>query len=344
MAIVVTALSAMPPGLTLQPDGKITGTPTASFTGSVSIRAQDGAAIANGTIQFAINLPGVPIPSLVQSLSYETFTRPFLAKGPEFISYTSWSSYTMEPIALNNLISYSSFSTYTMGDPSVRYTSFSTPFGAQIPPQNYVTLSTPFMVSGAAPGGFSTTIAAPLGAAGLTLLADNTNGVDDEVYNVGDLGFDFFVFGPSNNARNTTSVCSNSHMGLQYATGANTWTSFSDTSPNQIGLYIGAGDWSHVNIWAGGNASRFRIRYEGQNDRSGQPPATSIWEVSLFPNGVIMVVTGAVFDDGYTAIQTGVAGESIPFTLTANTSRVLTPVPGGMFSPPTYTVQTGSYS
>lgn len=193
-------------------------------------------------------------------------------------------------------------------------------------------------------GGFSSTIAIPQGISGLTQIADNINDpTDDHVVNVGDVGFDFSILSIAN-ARNTTCVCSNSHIGFQFATAANNWNGFAEDYPQQVGLYLGAGDWSHIGIWKGGDTSKFRIRYEGKSDRTGQLPATAIWEVTIWPNGVIMVVTGDFDLTGYTAIQTGFTGESVPFSIGPNTSRVLTPVPAGMFSPPTYTVQTGSYS
>lgn len=358
MAIVIINLTPMPPGLTLAPDGTISGKPTASFTGSVQIQAADGAAIATGVMQFAIDLPQVPVPPIVQRHEFEDLTKytatPNVVKTVEIFSTPTIDRLTVGPIVQlsdfstptiednlrrlsdfstptfeSNLRSLSDFSTPTIEDALRRLSDFSTPFidrAAALPPV----------------GGFSPAIAAPLGTAGLVQIGDAANGSDDEVVNVGDLGFDFFIFGT--NARTTTGVCANSHMGFTFSTPANNWNSFAEDYPNQIGLYIGAGDWSWTSCWAANTGGKFRIRLEGPSDRSGAPPVTNVWEVTLFPNGVIMLVTGVFDHVGYNAIQSGVTGGSVPFTIEPNTSRVFTPVPAGMFTPATFTVQTGSYS
>lgn len=354
---VFTNLTPMPPGLTLQSDGKITGTPTASFNGSVQVRATEGSAQATGFVQFAIDLPGVPSPPIRRRQEFEDLTSytvvPQTVKTVELFSTPTIDRLTVGPIVQlsdfstptieDNLRRLSDFSTPTIEDNLRRLSDFSTPT-IEDNLRRLSDFSTPFIerVVTAAPGGFSTAIATPLGRAGLTQIADNLTVVDDEVVNVGDLGFDFNIYGQ--NARNTTSVCSNSHMGFTFNTGSSAYQGFSDTFPGQIGLYIGAGDWSWFGVWAGNTGGRFRVRFEGPSDRSGALPVTNIWEVTLFPDGVIMLVTGIFDYSGYNAIQNGLAGESVPFTIGPNTSRVFTPVPAGMFTPATYTVQTGSYS
>ena len=179
---------------------------------------------------------------------------------------------------------------------------------------------------------FRTPIATPQGSAALTRIQQNL--VNDGYVAVSDIGFDFFFF-LGTNYRYTLYVGSNSYVTFGF--GSTVSYSLSATNPGR-GLLIAAGDRSYTNVWAGQENDTFRIRFEGNTWAAGTPGTPIVWELTLFPDNVMQLVTGTIptQPDGVSLLSNGAFG--LTYAIASNSSWVFQP------SGATYTIQQGSYS
>lgn len=315
--LVFTALSPLPSGLVLSSQGILSGTPAAPFSGVVSIQVTDGSSIVTGTRQINIGPPPSPIPSVIQVIEIEELSRPSLASLGQSIEVIQMISKPSGAIVPANA--------------PIALVDLSTPF--IVPAIEVVSdLSTPF-IKRYSIGGFSPTIATPLGTSGLSQIVSFA--ADDAFQSIPDIGFDITIYG--GNRRSTLFVGSNSYLTM--TAGSSAYNSISDTNPG-MGLFVGGADRSWRSVWVGSDQpGSFRIRWEGSGSSSTSGPADSLWEITLFDNGVIMLVTGAMaFTGGYNSLTDGLGGNTTAYTLTADSSWVFEPQGAG------FTVQQGSYN
>jgi hypothetical protein len=194
-------------------------------------------------------------------------------------------------------------------------------------------------VGGIAPllsrGQFSPLTATLQGPGSLTQIVDFANGIDDSAIGLGDIGFDFPLFGAT--YRSDIYVGSNSYVTFGF--GSNVYSSLSATNPGR-GLLIDAADRSVNRVWAGREGDIFRIRFEGNASTSGNGSGL-IWELTLFPDGALMLVSGAMPPNGgLSSLSDGIS--SFSYTLASNVSLVFQPNSGAALLG--YTLQNGSYS
>lgn len=317
MAIIITNLTPMPPGLTLLPNGEITGNPTASFAGAVQIQATDGISTVVGTLLLSTAPPGIPVPPITQLIEIEDLARFTITALPDFEIVPLFFTPTIASVTVNTPVSIIELFTPTIVSSIETITELFTPFIVAI-----------------GSGGFNPAIAIPLGTAGLTEIVNSAT--DDANIAIGDIGFDLDLYG--GNRRSSLYISSNSFV--TFLAGSSAYNSFSDTYPG-MGLFVGAADRSWRSIWAGSDGpNSYRIRWEGYSSSSTGPPSDSFWEMTFFGDGVVMLVTGAMaFTSGYTSITDGLGGNATPYTLTSDNSWVFEPAGTGGF-----TVQVGSYS
>lgn len=194
-------------------------------------------------------------------------------------------------------------------------------------------LSAAFSVSALVIGGYSTSIATPLGSAGLASLF--AGGDDDSNVPLADIGFDFFVYGV--NRRASLFVGSNGYVTFGF--GSSAYSSLSFTNPGAA-LMISAADRSYQAVWAGSRAvDQYTVRYEG-NSSSGGGVSNMIWELTFFASGAMMLVTGGMAStNGVTGITNGTGSNSNAFVATSNSSWAIEPQPSGG-----YLIRQGSYT
>lgn len=179
---------------------------------------------------------------------------------------------------------------------------------------------------------YSSTIVAPSGTTGLTQIV--SSGADDASISIGNIGFDFLLY--DGTYRTNIFVGSNSY--LTFGFGSNVYSGISFNNPGR-GLFVGAADRSWNQVWVGSGATgTYRVRWVGNASTSGA--GLVVWEVTLFSDGVIMLVTGnSAQTGGYSALTKGInPAVETTYTLIANSSWVFLPNGSG-----SYTVQTGSY-
>jgi hypothetical protein len=89
----------------------------------------------------------------------------------------------------------------------------------------------------------------------------------------------------------------------------------------------------------GGNLTpdSYTFRWEGDPSSPYAAPSEAFWEVTLFSDQVIQLVTGNCFTGGTSEISIGAWSE--PYTLAQNSSWVFLPVNNG-----NYKILSGSYS
>jgi hypothetical protein len=315
--MIFTALSPLPPGITLSPGGTFSGTPTAAFSGNVVIQLTDGVDTVVQTIAITINPPQRAIPPITETVNIQEFFTPTITALTPPTIVPLFFKPTITAITANTPISVTELFTPTIAPAIDTKTELFTPFIEQ--------LST---------GGFDTAIALPLGTTGLTQIINAAT--DDANIATGDIGFDLDLYG--GNRRASLFVSSNSFV--TFLSGSNAYNSFSNTYPG-MGLFVGAADRSWRSVWAGSDGpNSYRIRWEGYNSSSTGPPSNSVWEMTFFGDGVIMLVTGAMaFTSGYTSITDGLGGNATAYTLISDSSWVFEPDGVGGF-----TIQVGSYS
>lgn len=185
--------------------------------------------------------------------------------------------------------------------------------------------------SAPSPGGYSAISATLLGSQGMTQIQSNR--LDDTLIAIPDIGFDFPYFG--NNCRSTLKLSSNSALAF-------TGSIPSETTINSfeiVGLTIGNRDGQVTNVFVKADSNKYRIRFEGNHIYSDSA-INKIWEVTLFADGSIQLVTGACSPDGGSFISNGNRNSLVSsnYTLAANTSYVFT------FNNNVITVRNGSYS
>jgi hypothetical protein len=69
--MIFTAISPLPPGLTLSPSGLLTGVPTVPFTGNITFQVVDGSDIAVHTTFVNIQPLGPAIPPIAETRGQE---------------------------------------------------------------------------------------------------------------------------------------------------------------------------------------------------------------------------------------------------------------------------------
>lgn len=190
--------------------------------------------------------------------------------------------------------------------------------------------------AGAGGGGYSDTIVAPLGSAGMTQLVGASE--DDHCVNVGDIGFDFPFYDIT--FRTNIFVGSNG-----YVTFGSEYTLFSDLTRTSLGkaLMICAADRSYQQVFANQDnpGQSFRIRYEGSSETTGTVGSPNmVWECTLFSDGTIQLATGTLIaTDGVNSLTDGTGAYYTDYSIAENTSLVFQ-----RQSPTNYTVASGSYT
>jgi hypothetical protein len=179
------------------------------------------------------------------------------------------------------------------------------------------------------PGGVSPEISTPQGSDGMTHLVDVEG--DDTSVALPDIGFDFPFYDGS--YRSDIYAVSNSYLTFGFS--SEEYSSLDPTNPGRA-LHIRSDDRAWTNVWVKAESDRFRVRWEGLTNPGGSDPFE--WEVTLFPDGAIMVVVTTIPSSYQSEVVTdGTGSNYTELGLTDNTSLVLLPSGGG------YTVQTGTY-
>jgi hypothetical protein len=304
----------LPPGLALSPNGMLSG--AISANAAVTIVATDGTNSASGSVALTAT-PATLTPLITEIVEMVEVSRSF----GEILEVG-------EPIVL------SSRSTLTelevvVADPIVE---LSTPIIEVAPPFEIIEISRPTLtqVDSAA---YSPVVVAPLGSAGLANLVNTYSDFDS--FALPDIGFDWIAYG--------TNYRANLHVGtFGYLTFGYGSTESFDLGPSfpGAGLFVGGGTSTLEALWGGAGpiAGSYRLRFEGYYG-SQAPSLSRVWEVTLFADGALMLVTG-VFDgtgDGYNGITNGSTSNNA-YTITADSSLVFIPNPTG------YQIQTGSYA
>lgn len=304
----------LPMGLTLSPTGLLSGVPTSNAT--ITIVADDGTNTATGAL--TINTQSAALtPLITEVIEIQAITRPMLTVLDAGI-----------PIALSSRPTGIELQV-TIADPVA---AISTPTIDPAPIDEYFGLSTPTLIQ-VVGASFSPAIATPLGTAGLTNLVNTFSSSD--FYALPDIGFDWLAYGI--NYRNALFVGTYGYLTFGYGS-----TESFDLSPGfpGAGLFVAGGSQSLESLWGSSVGSdRYRIRCEGYYGTIQNPSPDRIWEVTLFSDNTIMLVTGdfAGTGDGYTGITNTSGSSNTPYTLAPNSSWVFSPTPTG------YTVQVGSY-
>lgn len=174
-----------------------------------------------------------------------------------------------------------------------------------------------------------------LGIVGATTIIGGNSSFDDESTVVPDIGFNFSFYGTA--YRSNIYVGSNSY--ITFGFGSSNYSGLSTTNPGR-GILIGAGDRSYQRVYGIPGGDKYTVRFEGANGTSGSAGSPDrLWETTLFSDGVIQIVFGVTGTDGVSCLTkgTGVAGEFVNYTYTANSSVVFVPIAN------TYTVYNNSY-
>lgn len=136
----------------------------------------------------------------------------------------------------------------------------------------------------------------------LGLAAISTAQTDDSTFPVGDIGFGFELGGQV--FKSDIQVGSNSYVTFGYGSVAR-----ADFTPGVPGraLTIAPGDRSSKAIYAGAVTDGFRIRFEGATGTSGATPLTQVWELTLYKDNSMVLVTGALPTNVPSMLSDGVA-------------------------------------
>lgn len=158
--------------------------------------------------------------------------------------------------------------------------------------------------------------------------------VDDSNTVLPALPFQFPLFGLT--FQNNIYISSNSHVDFGF--GSSAYSGLSPTNPGRA-LLINAADRSYQNVFAGPvlSGACFLIRYEGSSNTGNSND--NLWEVGLYNDGSITVVTGTVPGSsspngaGTSNISDGTAWRSVtPPTFLSNRAYLGQPTgPGGDF-------------
>ncbi|ARV58083.1 hypothetical protein BZZ01_05030 [Nostocales cyanobacterium HT-58-2] len=178
---------------------------------------------------------------------------------------------------------------------------------------------------------FSSTLATLKGSQGMQLIQSGS--VDDGNINVGDIGFDF----PFYNATYKTNIFVGSNSYITFGYGSNAYSNIGTSSPGR-GIFLNSGDHSYQQVFVSQDTpgESFRIRFEGSLSTSGTIGSpTLVWEVTLYSDGNVQIVTGSGGNDSF--ITDGTGNNFLNFTLFNDSSGVLTK------SGNTYTFAQGSY-
>ena len=189
---------------------------------------------------------------------------------------------------------------------------------------------------------YSTAIVSTQGRTGLTTIVSAL--ADDANITIGDIGFDFPLYG----ALYRSNIFAGSNGYLTFGFGTNAYSSLSLTNPGRA-LMVMAADRSWLYVGVQQSTGSFRTRWEGQ---TGSSTGTSmVWEATLFANGVIQLVFGLNMPNNG-GVKTFTKGDGAVYTdyLPTNTlyvndggaySLVFTPNDAAGNS---HTVQVGSYA
>jgi len=196
-----------------------------------------------------------------------------------------------------------------------------------------------FASSGGVGGSYSTAIALTQGRTGLTAIF--TGLVDDGSTVLGDIGFDFPLYG----ALYRSNIFAGSNGFLTFGFGSSAYSALSRTVPGRA-LMVIAADHNYVYVGVKAGIGSFRVRWEGQYLRSASVTAVLIWEATFFSNGVIQLALDVLPQNITTTVSSLTKGDGVTFTdyvpniFSAPDSLVFTPNDAGGNS---HTVQHGSY-
>jgi hypothetical protein len=158
---------------------------------------------------------------------------------------------------------------------------------------------------------------------------------DDASVRLGDIGFDFPLYGET--YRNEIYVCSNSYITFGYSD--TSYNGLSTEFPG-VSLQITAADRSYQRVYTStNNANSFRVRFEGHTNYQGGTAGfpTIVWEATLFSDGRIRIETETVEDtSGNNFITDGTGNNSTEFLLTANNGGIILVPDGDSFTVESY--------
>jgi hypothetical protein len=327
-----STVTTLPAGIALSSGGLLSGTPSAAVSGSFTVRLTDsvGATTTADVWIDAISLAPA-VPPVVEQMD---FTVSFIVEVEMSGSDLVIVPFDFSLIPSVEIQESSSIESGTGIQP--RLTAFVDISEDSI----YMPLNLLISVdiSQEAVDRYSATIATLLGTSGLTLLRNSAE--DDNNVNVGDIGFNFPLYGV--NFRADIFAVSNSYLTFGFATSA--YSGLSPTNPSGTKLFVGSADRSWNQLWAGpftpvGGGLAYRIRWHGNTGTSGS--GTEIWEATLFDDGAIMLVFGTTgLTSGQMCLTNGLTSGTLTttYTIASNTSFVFTPDGSGG-----YIVRTGSY-
>jgi len=188
---------------------------------------------------------------------------------------------------------------------------------------------------------YSTAIAPTQGRTGFTTVVSTVQ--DDNNYPLGDIGFDFPLYG----SLYRTNIVAGSNGYITFGFGSSAYSGLSRTFPGRA-LMVAAADhsWSYLGLKIA--TGSFQVRWEGQYFRGSDASSVFIWEVTFFPNGVIQLALDACPASlGGATVSSLTKGDNVTFTdyvpniASARNSFVFTPNDAAGNS---HTVQTGSYA
>lgn len=186
-------------------------------------------------------------------------------------------------------------------------------------------------------GGYNSAIATLKGADGMTLLYQGN--ADDNFIQSGAFGFPFQFY---NQTFTTTFISSNSY--LTFGQGSSAYSGLSTTNPPLKGLHVSSADRSYQRAYGAQENGTYRVRYEGSVGTSGTAGNPSnVWEVTLYPDNTLMLVTGVLAPSGQSFITDGgtqgsVNSQSFAAQIQSNTSFVFQ-----RLSDTQYLIRLGSY-
>ncbi len=347
-----SVVTTLPAGLALSAGGLLSGTPSAAASGSFTVRLTDsvGATTTADVWIDAIALT-TAVPPVVEQLD---FSVSFIAEVEMSGSDLAIVPFDFSLIPSVEIQESSSMESGTGIQPRVIpfvdfsedsiYIPLNLLFSVDIS-ENSIYMPLNLLVSvdilSAAADRYSATIATLLGTSGLTLLRNPGSSEDDANFNVGDIGFNFPLYGV--NFRTNIFAVSNSYLTFGFSSSA--YSGLSPTNPTGTKLFVGAADRSWNQLWAGlftpsGGGLAYRILWRGNIGTSGT--GTEIWEVTLFDDGAIMLVFGTIgLTSGQMCLTNGLTSGTLTttYTIASNTSFVFTPDGSG-----SYIVRTGSYN
>lgn len=343
------AISTLPPGLTLSSDGILSGIPTSSASGNYTISVTDSLSVST-FIQIKIDVIAVadPVPVFVEQID---FFSSVLFNVELIVSDLLSVVFDISVLLSFDFVDSASMVAGTGLLPSVVLSAITTENTNEMPARlaySFDFLDTTInafnsIIFSADIGlpiqRFSTSIVSLIGISGLTLL--HSTAADDTFFNLPNIGFDFDLYGVL--YRTNIFVGSNSYVTFGFST--NAYSSLDANNPVGPKLLIGGADRSWNQLYGGqfnptNGGLAYRIHWKGNSGTSGS--GTVLWEVTLFSNGVIMLVVGnPMFTDGRSCLSNGTFSSPITtnYSIAVNTSYVFIPDGSG-----SYTVQTGSYS